>query len=83
MDKRPGESDQRAMDRLIDAACYAKMIDFVKDGHQVLIFVHSRNGTLELANAILNYAGQLVSPIAEEDLSPMIVYLGWAVATSV
>uniref|UniRef100_A0A914XKB1 Activating signal cointegrator 1 complex subunit 3 n=1 Tax=Plectus sambesii TaxID=2011161 RepID=A0A914XKB1_9BILA len=33
----------------MDEICYDKVVHFVKDGHQVLVFVHARNATGKLA----------------------------------
>lgn len=32
----------------IDDACYEKCMQFLREDHQVLIFVHSRNATVKL-----------------------------------
>ncbi|KAJ1555242.1 hypothetical protein HK405_002907, partial [Cladochytrium tenue] len=33
----------------MDRACYEKLIDLVRDGHQVMVFVHSRKDTVKTA----------------------------------
>ncbi|CAB3404822.1 unnamed protein product [Caenorhabditis bovis] len=43
--------DFRQNQKLLDDVCYDEVIDFVKRGHQVLVFVHTRNGTAKLAEA--------------------------------
>lgn len=40
----------------MDEACYDKCIDFVREEHQVLIFVHSRGATIQLAEFLLQRA---------------------------
>ncbi|VDP14627.1 unnamed protein product [Soboliphyme baturini] len=39
-------SDMTNMDRI----CYEKVLQFVKEGHQVMVFVHSRSATSKLAS---------------------------------
>ena len=38
--------------------CYQKSIEFVKEGHQVMVFVHSRNETARTARDLLRLAGE-------------------------
>lgn len=40
----------------IDSICYQKVSQLVKEGHQVMIFVHSRKDTVKSAQAILEEA---------------------------
>ncbi|XP_063676843.1 activating signal cointegrator 1 complex subunit 3-like isoform X2 [Bolinopsis microptera] len=40
----------------IDQACYEKVLESVKQGNQVLVFVHSRNGTLKTAEKMRELA---------------------------
>jgi replicative superfamily II helicase len=40
----------------MDEACYDKCVDFVRDDHQVLIFVHSRGATVQLAQFLIQRA---------------------------
>jgi activating signal cointegrator complex subunit 3 len=40
----------------MDEICYEKVVHFVKDGHQVLVFVHARNATGKLALAMREMA---------------------------
>ncbi|CAI2335169.1 unnamed protein product [Caenorhabditis sp. 36 PRJEB53466] len=44
---------------LMDQVCYDEVVDFVKRGHQVLVFVHTRNGTGKLGEFFINRAAQL------------------------
>ena len=38
--------------------CYHKVIDFMKQGHQVMVFVQSRNETIKTARELLRVAGE-------------------------
>ncbi|KAJ6244629.1 activating signal cointegrator 1 complex subunit 3 [Anaeramoeba flamelloides] len=38
--------------------CFSKVVERIKSGHQVLVFVHSRKGTLNTAKFFLNQAQQ-------------------------
>jgi activating signal cointegrator complex subunit 3 len=40
----------------MDEACYDKCVEFVREDHQVLIFVHSRGATTQLADFLLKRA---------------------------
>jgi replicative superfamily II helicase len=40
----------------MDLACYEKCLEFVRDDHQVLIFVHSRVATTQIATYLLQRA---------------------------
>jgi replicative superfamily II helicase len=40
----------------MDEACYEKCAEFIREGHQVLIFVHSRGATFQLAKFLLERA---------------------------
>lgn len=40
----------------MDQVCYDKVIDMVSKGHQVMVFVHARNATVRVANAIKDLA---------------------------
>ncbi|EFP09045.1 hypothetical protein CRE_22485 [Caenorhabditis remanei] len=44
---------------LMDNVCYDEVIDFVKRGHQVLVFVHTRNGCAKLGEAFCARASVL------------------------
>lgn len=44
---------------LMDNVCYDEVVDFVKRGHQVLVFVHTRNGTAKLGEAFCARASVL------------------------
>jgi replicative superfamily II helicase len=41
---------------IMDEVCYQKCIKFLHDKHQVLIFVHSRNATGQLAKTFIDKA---------------------------
>lgn len=43
----------------MDNVCYDEVVDFVKRGHQVLVFVHTRNGTAKLGEAFCARASVL------------------------
>ncbi|KAI6206534.1 hypothetical protein M3Y94_00923100 [Aphelenchoides besseyi] len=40
----------------MDEACYDKVMEFLRDEHQVLIFVHSRGATFQMANFMVERA---------------------------
>ncbi|XP_076632793.1 activating signal cointegrator 1 complex subunit obelus [Colletes latitarsis] len=42
----------------MDQVCYNNVVDVVRKGHQVMIFVHSRNATVRVANALKELALQ-------------------------
>eukprot|EP00934_Nitzschia_sp_Nitz4_P001789 Nitzschia sp. Nitz4//scaffold122_size67431//34001//40615//NITZ4_006086-RA/size67431-augustus-gene-0.57-mRNA-1//-1//CDS//3329534406//1789//frame0 len=49
--KRKGE-----IDNAMDAACYETVVDSLKRGYQVMVFVHSRKGTGDAATALAQAA---------------------------
>ncbi|KAJ3359519.1 hypothetical protein HDU91_004907, partial [Kappamyces sp. JEL0680] len=51
---KPGSVQYRTK---LDAACYEKVSSMVRDGHQVMVFVHSRKDTVKSAQAVLEEAG--------------------------
>lgn len=42
----------------MDQVCYDKVVDLLKDGHQVMVFVHTRNATARTANVLRELAVQ-------------------------
>lgn len=42
----------------MDLVCYNKVVDMVRKGHQVMVFVHGRNATVRVANALKEFAMQ-------------------------
>ena len=38
--------------------CYQKAVEFIRQGHQVMVFVHSRNETVKTARDLLRLAGE-------------------------
>ena len=42
----------------MDEVCYDKCVDFLKEGHQVMVFVHARNATVNTAMAMKEMAQQ-------------------------
>ena len=40
----------------MDEICYDKVVDFVRKGHQVMVFVHARNATVKTAMALMETA---------------------------
>ncbi|XP_078037665.1 activating signal cointegrator 1 complex subunit obelus [Augochlora pura] len=40
----------------MDLICYEKVVEMVREGHQVMVFVHARNATVKVANALKNLA---------------------------
>ncbi|KAE9553444.1 hypothetical protein FO519_003357 [Halicephalobus sp. NKZ332] len=53
----PLDKSISAQSKMYDEVCYRKCLDFVKEGHQVLVFVHTRNGTMKIAQALMEMAG--------------------------
>ena len=47
-------SGQQANDT--NEICYEKVLDFVRKGHQVMVFVHARNATVKTAMSLLETA---------------------------
>ncbi|KZC07318.1 Activating signal cointegrator 1 complex subunit 3 [Dufourea novaeangliae] len=45
---------QQATD--MDLICYEKVVEFVRNGHQVLVFVHARNATIRVATVLKELA---------------------------
>ena len=43
----------------MNEVCYDKVVDFVKKGHQVMVFVHARNATVKTAMALMETAKKL------------------------
>ncbi|KAF9171872.1 hypothetical protein BGX20_006778 [Mortierella sp. AD010] len=43
--------------RGLDQTCYDKVVDLVKEGHQVMVFVHSRKDTVKTAQMLKQKAG--------------------------
>ncbi|CAD5212065.1 unnamed protein product [Bursaphelenchus xylophilus] len=54
-----GVSDPNSGDikKAMDEACYDKCIDYLSENHQILVFVHSRNATAQVANFLIEQAG--------------------------
>ncbi|KAF5285003.1 hypothetical protein FQR65_LT02315 [Abscondita terminalis] len=42
----------------LDETCFEKVIEFLKDNHQVLVFVHARNQTVKTANFLKDTASK-------------------------
>lgn len=42
----------------MDQICYDNVIEMVREGHQVMVFVHARNATVRVANALKELAMQ-------------------------
>lgn len=42
--------------KLLDESCYEKCLQFLKEDHQVLVFVHARNATAQLARFLIEKA---------------------------
>ncbi|CAH1400990.1 unnamed protein product [Nezara viridula] len=42
----------------MDMVCYDKVVEMVRKGHQVMVFVHARNATVRTANVLLEMARQ-------------------------
>lgn len=50
------EPNTGGMRQWMDEACYDKVVEFMRDGHQVLVFVHSRNATFQTAQFLMDRA---------------------------
>ena len=50
------DQSYQGQQKLFDDACYDKCLKYVQEGHQVLVFVHTRNGTHKIANYMLERA---------------------------
>ena len=48
------KAGQQAND--MNEICYDKVVDFVRKGHQVMVFVHARNATVKTAMALMETA---------------------------
>jgi activating signal cointegrator complex subunit 3 len=42
----------------MDLICYNKVIDMIRQGHQVMVFVHARNATVRMANFLRDTASK-------------------------
>jgi len=42
----------------MDLVCYNKVIDMIRHGHQVMVFVHARNATVRMANFLKDMASK-------------------------
>ena len=61
------EKQSQQMDDM-NELCYDKAVDFVRKGHQVMVFVHARNATVKTAMALLETARNCGdAPIFEPD----------------
>ncbi|KIH48078.1 hypothetical protein ANCDUO_21856, partial [Ancylostoma duodenale] len=49
----------REVQETMNEVCYDEVLNYVKKGHQVLVFVHARNATASLAQAFRERAAQL------------------------
>ncbi|EPB78303.1 DEAD/DEAH box helicase [Ancylostoma ceylanicum] len=49
----------RDVQETMNEVCYDEVLNYVKKGHQVLVFVHARNATASLAQAFRERAAQL------------------------
>lgn len=47
--------------KAIDDACYEKCISFLREDHQIIVFVHSRNSTNMLSKTFIEKAANAVS----------------------
>ena len=43
----------------MDEVCYEKVLEFVRAGHQVMVFVHARNATVNTAMVLKETAQQV------------------------
>jgi replicative superfamily II helicase len=43
----------------MDEVCYDKVVEFVRAGHQVMVFVHARNATVNTAMVLKEMAQQV------------------------
>ncbi|CAJ0580583.1 unnamed protein product, partial [Mesorhabditis spiculigera] len=64
----------------LDAICYKEVLDLVRRGHQVLVFVHARNATATLAQRFRELAAVNVIGDLERFLLPSVATTGYIVA---
>jgi len=43
----------------MDRLCYEQCLQFLERGQQVIVFTHSRKGTMELCSTFFNYASSV------------------------
>ena len=48
----------------MDEVCYEKVVEFVRAGHQVMVFVHARNATVNTAMVLKETAQQVGGEIS-------------------
>ncbi|KAB0798855.1 hypothetical protein PPYR_06735 [Photinus pyralis] len=53
---KPSKQGQYQND--LDEVCFEKVVEFLRDNHQVLVFVHARNQTVKTANFLKETAGK-------------------------
>ncbi|CAJ0576483.1 unnamed protein product, partial [Mesorhabditis spiculigera] len=63
----------------MDEICYKEVLDFVRRGHQVLVFVHARNATATLAQRFRELAAVNVGDL-ERFLPPSVATKGYIAA---
>lgn len=51
---------QEIQNQKMDEACYEKCMQFLREDHQVLIFVHSRNATVKVVKMFSEKSAQNV-----------------------
>ena len=52
----PGTKDPRIKEQKMNQVCFDSVLDSLKRGYQVMVFVHSRKGTSDTANALAELA---------------------------
>ncbi|KAL7563665.1 hypothetical protein ACA910_013398 [Epithemia clementina (nom. ined.)] len=54
----PGTRDPRVKEQKMNQICFDAVLDSLKRGYQVMVFVHSRKGTADTANALAEMAAE-------------------------
>lgn len=51
-------TDKKLKEKRLNEVCYDLVVEALKEGHQVMVFVHSRKGTGETVSALAEYASE-------------------------
>uniref|UniRef100_A0A0N5ALP4 Activating signal cointegrator 1 complex subunit 3 n=1 Tax=Syphacia muris TaxID=451379 RepID=A0A0N5ALP4_9BILA len=66
--------NSKTQSTLLDDVCFEKVLSFVQQGHQVLVFVHSRNATEKLVTYFRTRASQEADKLRNESLYSMFQF---------
>ncbi|CAJ0932072.1 unnamed protein product, partial [Mesorhabditis belari] len=76
---RKNVGNAKEINDAMDEICYNEVLDFVRRGHQVLVFVHARNATVKVANRFRELAASSRGDL-EKFLPPNIASKGYMAA---